>query len=291
MERWMESLPFPLASVLWRYHADQDVVRKCEYLVHFFEATTVFLVDVHVSALQRDPQLLASAARRGSRDVSYTRGSIGIWADLLARLASRARALTTLEPALAKDLFQVSDLDRLRGLTRKAVVSALKDDAAMYRRDWIGHAAVVGPEEWQRRLVQAEGTLATLRLEMGDIFQGWANSSAPDVARTAAESLRPRSSASSDHGASSDKQMWNCASGRKRTACICWRLTQTCSLRLRPLFTMQRSPESVEDACYFYDRIQADGIRWISYHYEPRPQVVRPDAELVDLIGELDRLG
>lgn len=63
------------------------------------------------------------------------------------------------------------------------------------------------------------------------------------------------------------------------------------ALHLSRLFTLQRGPESVEDACYFYDRIEGGEVRWISYHYEPQPEVVRPDSLVSALIDELNRLG
>jgi hypothetical protein len=62
-------------------------------------------------------------------------------------------------------------------------------------------------------------------------------------------------------------------------------------LQLGPLFRMRRSPETAQDACYFYDRLQPEGVRWVSHHYEPQPEEVRPDSEVVQLIAELNAFG
>lgn len=290
MERWAESLPFPLASVLWRYHAEADIERRCKYLVHFFEGATVFLVDVHVSALQADPQVLAETARSGTSEATYTRGSIGIWADLLARLAARCRDLRSSKPALAQELYRVEDLSRLDAIAGKSVIAALKEEAASYRRDWVGHAAVVGPGEWQRRLARAETTLSRIRNGLGDVFDGWelvragAGSNHAGIITTSVERLT--GSRSLFRKTTLDLREWP-----EEGHLYMIESGASLPLRLGPLFTLQRSPESVEDACYFYDRLEASGVRWVSYHYEPQPEVVRPGPEVIQLIQELNRLG
>jgi len=290
MERWAESLPFPLASVLWRYHAEADVERRCKYLVHFFEGATVFLVDLHVSALRADPQVLAETARAGTSKATYTRGSIGIWADLLARLAARSRDLKSSKPALAQELYRLEDLSRLDAIARKSVIAALKDEAASYRRDWVGHAAVVGPEEWHRRLARAETTLSRIRNGLGDVFDGWelvragAGSNHAGIITTSIERLV--GSRSLFRKTTRDFREWP-----EEGHLYMIESGGSLPLRLGPLFTLQRSPESVEDACYFYDRLEASGVRWVSYHFEPQPEVVRPVPEVIHFIEELNRLG
>ena len=62
-------------------------------------------------------------------------------------------------------------------------------------------------------------------------------------------------------------------------------------LRLAPLIRLRRSPESVQDAVYFYDRIESRGVRWVSYSHEEVPEVVEPDPETAALIRKLDALG
>jgi hypothetical protein len=290
LERWTESLPFPLASILWRYQATRDAERRCQYLVHFFEAAAVFLVDLHLSALHRDPQVLAEAARHRPGDVSYARSSIGIWADLLSRLAKSTRDLLSHDRLLALELFRVNDLGRLVAVSRKSVVLALKDEAAGYRRNWIGHSAVVGAAEWERRIAQAEATLARVIDGLGDVFVGWELVRAGEgknrhgVITTNVEHLM--GSRSLFRQGSVGLREWPEDGGQYMLE-----TGSSVMLRLGPLFRLRRGPESVEDACYFYDRIETNGVRWVSYHYEPQPELVFPDSETVDLIRELDALG
>jgi hypothetical protein len=296
LERWMESLPFPLASILWRSRAVQEPERRCRHLVHFFEAVTVFLADLHLSALRRDPKTWAAIGAHPSAGGSaiYTHGSIGIWGDLLARLARQTRGLLERERPLALELFQVTEPDRILAISRTSVVAALKEEAAQFRRDWIAHSVEVSREDWDRRLEQAEATLGRVREGIADAFADWQlvlAGAGRNHAGVIATSIKVPSGTRSDFREDvvelrelpEDGGLYLLESGA------------SLMLRLGPLLRMGRSPNAVDDACYFYDRLQADagpdGVRWVSYHYEPQPEVVLPDRAAVELIGELNALG
>ena len=290
LERWMNTLPFPLASVLYRYVIDDDPERRCQYLVRFFEATTVFLVDVHLSALQRQPQLLEKVVQKRHPGVSYTRVSIGIWANLLARLAKQVREATDKEPDTIRELFQVADRRRLEAIAAKSVVAALMDEAAHYRRDWFGHPAVVSPAEWETRLSQGEATLARIRAGLEDAFVGWELIRAGQgrnrggVIRTDVE-LLVGSQRPFKRGAAELLELPE-DGGLYMHESVSMRV-----LRLAPLFMLSHSPASVEDACYFYDRLDADEVRWVSFHHEPQPELHLANPSVAGLVRELDALG
>ena len=54
LEDWIETLPFPLSSILWRYHATKDNGKKIEHLFHFFEALSEFFSMIMLSALVKN---------------------------------------------------------------------------------------------------------------------------------------------------------------------------------------------------------------------------------------------
>ena len=53
------------------------------------------------------------------------------------------------------------------------------------------------------------------------------------------------------------------------------------ALKLLPLVKVMPSPKTEENACYFYNRRQADGIRFLSYYFVA-------DAEVVDEFGDVE---
>jgi hypothetical protein len=61
----------------------------------------------------------------------------------------------------------------------------------------------------------------------------------------------------------------------------------TLPLELGPLVQLRRAPQAVEDACYFYDRIENGSVKFISYHYPHEPDLVAVDDSVVAMINEL----
>jgi hypothetical protein len=57
LENWIESLPFPLASIAYRYVADDALDAKIERLLHLFEATAEFGATLLLSAVHADTSL------------------------------------------------------------------------------------------------------------------------------------------------------------------------------------------------------------------------------------------
>ena len=57
---WADTLPFPLASVLWHYEAEPDEGPSVEYLLKFFEALAQFTATVLLSACITDRGLFAA---------------------------------------------------------------------------------------------------------------------------------------------------------------------------------------------------------------------------------------
>ena len=54
---------------------------------------------------------------------------------------------------------------------------------------------------------------------------------------------------------------------------MCWRFAYNCeeekSLELLPLIKVKQDV----NACYFYNRIENNNVRFISYHFEPEPEI------------------
>jgi len=58
IEKWLDSLPFPISSILWKYIAISENKSKVDYLLHFFEAFSEFLSMLLLSAFNQDQQFL-----------------------------------------------------------------------------------------------------------------------------------------------------------------------------------------------------------------------------------------
>lgn len=60
-----------------------------------------------------------------------------------------------------------------------------------------------------------------------------------------------------------------------------------CALDLVPLIRVIAGSKTGEDACYFYNRLEADDVRWVSYHFHADPELVLPDDDVMELVTSL----
>jgi hypothetical protein len=191
---------------------------------------------------------------------------------------------------LARELFRITEVERLEAIANKSLVQALKDEAVTYRNNWIGHGPVASEAEWQRRLSAAESTLSRIRGVVGDTFVGWEmlragqGGNRAGVISTSVERLT--GSQRAFRKGRVELREWPEEGGLYMLEA-----GSSLPLRLAPLFTLKHSPASAEDSCYFYDRLERDGVRWVSYHFEDQPDLISPNQEVVDLIAELNELG
>ena len=98
---WIDTLPFPLASILWRHYTMkyESAEKRVKVLLHFFEATTAFMTTVHISAFMADDQLWTETQdrfikkRRNKGEWSLKRASFGTWLMALEYMSGRCEEL------------------------------------------------------------------------------------------------------------------------------------------------------------------------------------------------------
>jgi hypothetical protein len=96
---WADTLPFPLASILWHYEGEPDEGVKVDYLLKFFEALAQFAATALLSACVTDRVLLDAnrsawlAGERSPRPLDLRLATFGMWVELAERVATTLRAL------------------------------------------------------------------------------------------------------------------------------------------------------------------------------------------------------
>ena len=60
-------------------------------------------------------------------------------------------------------------------------------------------------------------------------------------------------------------------------------------LRLLPLVKIMPAPKTEQNACYFYNRRQKGGVRFISYHFDREAEVVEEFSDMADLLTMLQQ--
>ena len=282
LENWIDKLPFPISSILWRYYATKDNSKKIEHLFHFFEAFSEFLSMLMLSALVQDKEFYTIENYKWiDKDVKfqnwYLRASFGNWNILTSRLSKAIREY--LEDKDKKDycksLFGYPTDSFLAMITSKGVINVLSEVATL-RNNWKGHGGISSEEENNQRVRTLEQQLNELRKHIADAFEDTrmlspTTSSFEDGiftfntkeligARLPFNEITIKSLIPLDR-----KKLYLCNS------------YQTYPIELLPFIKFVEA----FDAIYFYTSIESKDVRWVSYHFDKEAELKQPaDDEL-----------
>ena len=176
IEKWLDNLPFPISSILWKYYATTNNRNKIEHLLHFFEAFSEFLSLLMLSALNQNPEFYKSESHRWiSSDKQYKdwikKATFGGWNNLTASLAKATRTLLNEKEnkEIVLSLFGNPSNEFLDFITNKRVITIL-EEVREYRNKWKGHGGVSSNQEDLNRVTLLEQKLNNLRQEIKDAF-------------------------------------------------------------------------------------------------------------------------
>jgi hypothetical protein len=154
IEIWLDSLPFPLASILWVAQTHSGSVKELyERKLHFFEALAEFLGVIHLSAytvhqarwseLQKK---LKEILERGN--LSMEMATFGTWKTVIEFFFAETRRLMANDEELVFELFKTRNRQVLELLSSKRLVWVVQSTNKL-RNDWMGHTGIVSDKEAQ----------------------------------------------------------------------------------------------------------------------------------------------
>ncbi len=291
-----DTMPFPLASILWRYEAAADVAAKVDHLHRFFEASATYLATVLLSAFYwrgevPDEQCPPWPKRLAA--ISFERSSFGTWTSLGALLADHTRTqmaggnhqgepLRTPFALNAPHFIQVVSSEELWQLL---------DDAKEERNRSKAHGGILGRSE----LEDIHTLLGNLLTQFGELV----SEPMTEVRLVRPGAARLRSGVGHYErtellqGPHAIFQQTHLSALAQMEADELYLVSSSSSivrnaLQLAPFIRLQTSPRSAENACYFYSRLTNDAeAEFISHHYEALPRITLQDQKLVELLVRL----
>jgi len=282
LEHWIDKLPFPISSILWRYYATKDNGKKIEHLFHFFEAFSEFLSMLMLSALVQDKEFYKEESHKWiGKDEKfqnwYLRATFGNWNNLTSNLSKAIRAYLVEKDKkdYCKNLFGSPSDAFLSMITSKGIVNVLFEVANL-RNKWKGHGGITSEEENIHRVLTLEQQLNEFRKYVADAFEdirllspttSWMedgvftfNAKELIGARTPFNEITINSLIPLDR-----KKLYLCNS------------QQTKPLELLPFIKFVEA----SDAIYFYTSIESKDVRSVSYHFDKEAEINQPaDNEL-----------
>jgi hypothetical protein len=295
VEAWLETLPFPLASILQRYNASINPEHKVAHLLNFFEATTQFLGTLMTSAFHSDQQFFQAHKREWfetgkDNPHSLARSAFGEWVVRCQRLAKTTRQMLSSEKEEDQNrclsLYRVSDREGIGAVADKNLYAVL-EKTSRYRNNWKGHGGIIAKKEHDYRLTLLKEELTRLRAIIGTVFEDWWLVRPGSNLYTAGLYYYEVSKLMGSRQIFREEKI-ETSTAMDANDLYFFDITSRQPLQLLHFFRMMPVPESVTLACYFFNRLDKKDARWVSYHFEGKAERVESDASVLKLIEEVE---
>lgn len=289
---WIETLPFPLASILRRYLTENSYEKKQETLFLFFEAYAIYNACILLSVINDNVEAFECNTLFETTDVKfYTRSTFGSWVTLnkiitnyvLGRIGGKKADEGEDNPLLG--YFKTDSIDVIKVLCNRDINKILYN-ASDKRNKWKGHTGISSEQVCKDHVLELEQYLNQLRNIVRDTFEEM-------------ELIRAISCVNTRSGAenSIEKLVGSNALFMKDSFVTATPLisdvlylkmkdTQRV-IELLPLIVFKSSPSSEKNACYFYSRNEDDNTLYVSYHYEQQPEESEPGHEALDALTRI----
>lgn len=285
-EQWIESLPYPIASILWCSITNPSYERKVKYLLHFFEAFSEFNMALLLSGLSSDEKFFQIEVKRCFRDDSrfrnwYFKPTFGNWYKFGSCLSRTIRRLLEENETKCLEVFGNPDPEFLLSIANKDLIT-ISEGVANYRNQWEGHGPVVSEKEYQNRYKILRSVLSRVYQILSDSYEN-------------TFLILPLQSSFHDgvHNYGIRRYMGTRAPFKPGNIETLKPLDKS---KIYLAYKNQRKPVellpfliNIDNVCYFYNGQDYDTgkARYVSYHYHEKPEILLPMDKFNQVISLL----
>lgn len=276
LENWLEGLPFPLASILWRYRACNGSTKdKNEILLHFFEALAEFWATIYLSAAKSDREFwadhvgdLATTVERGK--LSFDMATFGLWKCVIEFLSGKFRKLLNDDADRCASLFRTHSRDVLEMLFDRRLLTILQTSNSI--RNNHAHGGVSGVREIETAYAQLMDLVQTCRSVMGMSWERYELVQPGECRITGgmcSYKVRRVMGTRTPFATIERKTIEGMEDGKLHLLDP----DGERALELLAFIRVMPSPRTEANACYFYNRRQASNQKFVSYHFEADSEI------------------
>jgi type I restriction enzyme M protein len=279
-EQWIEGLPYPLASILWSYTSMMDAQQKTNSLFHFFEALSQFNTTLILSAITSNSEFYSSKFSGIITKDVFTTSSFGGWNLVGIRLASKIRKMMKTESTQQECISIFGGVDnRIVNLLSDAELGKILQEAAKLRNRWLGHSGAVTKAEYSRRLLSLEGLLVKTRMILEDEYSSMILI-LPDTGRYKGGLFYNIVKEVRGTRTPFREILLETISPLESDSLHIVAVGGNISIKLLPFLRIMHSPETERNTCYFYNRVEPEGVRWITYQFQEESELTLPDEDV-----------
>lgn len=295
LTRWCEELPYPIASALWTLESEKfntHAAHRQVFLV--WEAYAAFTGTVLLSALGQDPVLRAAesgplSAAFSTAHLTMERATLGTWSVVIQRLSSCFRGLLDSEDpddrSRVAQMFGGASPEALARVISPSVVRLLIDANAK-RNSWQGHAGALPEEQLSEHLRYLTSRLEELRDEVGGAWRELQLVRAGDGSKHRGQLVQKVEVAL---GPNTPFRRTELTVGDLMESGELYLAAQGAAqpLRIEHFLVLRQSPASARYGCYFYNRLEGDNVRLVSYHLGEPSEVLERMDDVTDALRRL----
>lgn len=285
---WLETLPFPLASILYKYFATTDFSSKKEYLLHFFEAFAQFQVVLLMSAYSKNGKNLEKKYIYEIDANKLSRATFGTWVHIGQNMASKLRQLLNDLPEQTLRLFQHKRKFFIEMISSKQIYNIL-DKTKGYRNDWKGHGGVESKTEAKNRLILLENELHSLRKFIGDTYENYLLIQ-PGLGHFSSGLYNCNCKLLKGSRSTFREENIEVSTGLDIENLYLLEKSSYEPLEILPFIKLMPSPSTQVNACYFYNRIDNDGVRMVSYYFDQDADVTIQDGSIKTILDNISSI-
>lgn len=286
---WVETLPFPLASIAWAYHAHLGTEKeKFEKLLLFFEALGEFLAVIHISAFKTIPSMWSGVekalkAQLEQHHLTFDRATFGTWKTIVEYLTSNVRGMMQSQDETNKEVcfeaYRTKDPAVIEILAGKKI-STILGNANQMRNQWKGHVGAISEAQGRKIHAQLFDSFNMLREHFSAV---WENYELLLPGETRYKEGIFQYKAKRVMGTRTPFEVLNVSTIEPMDdgSLYIKGIDANRALKLLPFIKVMPSPKSEVNACYFYNRREKEGERFVSYHFETESEIVEifPEVE------------
>ena len=270
---WLEELPFPIASILWGYYSESKPQKKVEYLFLFFEGLCQFIDVLLLSAISSDKVFFNAIGKTWLKNEKikkwHEKSSFGGWIWLYETLAKKIRGFNS-EDFNINEILGNPSKSYFEGITSKKLIPVF-NNVRNLRNSFKGHNGVVSNNAYKEVLVKLETQLDVVKPIIVDTFSD-VNliRVVPSTMDFDEENEIYKTTSNLIKGTRSLFNKEDILTNRPLSSKQLYILHDDAyrAIKVLPLIQMRASPKSEQNAVYFYNRIDGESVRMVSYHFE-----------------------
>jgi hypothetical protein len=286
---WWSELPYPLATIYRRYQVSTEPKERLDTLLHFFEMAAVYLAAIgvsHVKALRQDWQEIIAKWLHPSEAAGIERADFGFWIKLasaslkdMRRIASDKDLSKSASEIAGPGLVQVSSTIGTLGKATDVL-----DVARRYRNSWIGHGGLIKPSDAERLDGELQQSIRDFYQIASPIFRNF-KLVRPGMAEGTDTGMKYQVEVLTGSDPTFEKCQIELDQHAKSNVLAFWMSGERSVCHAVPFFRLGAPEQPQETSFYVFNRVENEGLRWISYQESREQEIVAPDDELLGLIA------